>query len=105
MLVAAGPDLAPQVWESARELAIEAGMEALLALSPTGAGPAGELDPIDGVRVAHLSALAAEQPHDRFLGDAAHATDLAALFHTGGTTGTPKLAGSHPRQRGHATPG
>ena len=39
VLVAAGPDLAPEVWESARELAVEAGMEALLSLSPTGAGP------------------------------------------------------------------
>lgn len=93
VLVAAGPDLAPAVWESARELAVEAGIEALLALSPTGVGPVEtELVPIDGVRVAHLSALAAEQPHDAFVGEAPSATDLAALFHTGGTTGTPKLA-------------
>ena len=93
VLVAAGPDLAPAVWESARELAVEAGIEALLALSPTGVGPVEtELAPIDGVRVAHLSALAAEQPYDAFVGEAPSATDLAALFHTGGTTGTPKLA-------------
>ena len=92
VLVSAGPDLAPQVWECARDVAVETGMEALLALSPTGAG-AVELEPIDGVHVAHLSALAADQPHDRFLGDPPTASDLAALFHTGGTTGTPKLAG------------
>ena len=93
VLVAAGPDLAPEVWESARELAVETGMDALLALNPTAAGPAeAELVPIDGVRVGHLSALAAEQPHDAFVGEAPSATDLAALFHTGGTTGTPKLA-------------
>jgi acyl-CoA synthetase (AMP-forming)/AMP-acid ligase II len=92
VLVAAGPDLDGEVWESARELAVETGMVALLALSPTGAGPA-ELEPIDGLQVAHLFALAAEQPHDRFLGDLPTASDLAALFHTGGTTGTPKLAG------------
>ena len=93
VLVAAGPDLAPEVWESARELAVQAGMEALLALSPTGVGPAEvELTPIDGVRVDHLCALAGEQPHDAFEGEAPLATDLAALFHTGGTTGTPKLA-------------
>ena len=93
VLVAAGPDLAPEVWESARELAVQTGMEALLALSPTGVGPAEvELTPIDGVRVDHLRALAAEQPHDAFEGEAPLATDLAALFHTGGTTGTPKLA-------------
>ncbi len=93
VLVAAGPELAPEVWESARGLAVEAGMEALLALGPTGAGPAeSELHAMDGVRVGHLSALAAEQPHDAFVGETPSATDLAAVFHTGGTTGTPKLA-------------
>jgi fatty-acyl-CoA synthase len=93
VLVAAGPDLAPQVWESARELAVEAGMEALLALGPTGAGPTEpELPPIDGVTVGHLWVLAAEQPHDVFVGEPPSATDVAALFHTGGTTGLPKLA-------------
>ena len=93
VLVAAGPDLGPQVWEIARELAVEAGIDALLALSPTGSCPAtAELHPVDGIRVGHLSALAEEQPHDAFAGEAPSATDLAALFHTGGTTGTPKLA-------------
>jgi acyl-CoA synthetase (AMP-forming)/AMP-acid ligase II len=93
VLVAAGPELSPQVWESARELAVEAGLEALLALSPTGVDPeAAKLTPVDGVRVAHLSGLAAGQPHDRFVGEPPTATDLAAVFHTGGTTGTPKLA-------------
>ena len=93
VLVAAGPDLAPEVWENARKLAVEAGIDALLALRPTGAAPAeAELLPIDGVQVAYLSALAAEQPHDRFVGEPPSAADLAALFHTGGTTGTPKLA-------------
>jgi len=93
VLIAAGPDLAPEVWESARELALQPGMEALLSLSPTGVGPGeAELTPIDGVRVGHLCALAAEQPHDAFAGEVPTATDVAALFHTGGTTGTPKLA-------------
>jgi len=93
VLVAAGPDLAPAVWESARALAVDAGLDALLALGPTGAGPAAtELHPIDGVRIGHLCALAAEQPDDAFAGTAPSTTDLAALFHTGGTTGTPKLA-------------
>jgi len=92
VLVAAGPDLGPEVWGSARALAVEAGVEALLALSPTAGNASAELVPIDGVRVGHLSALAAEQPHDAFVGEAPAANDLAALFHTGGTTGTPKLA-------------
>jgi acyl-CoA synthetase (AMP-forming)/AMP-acid ligase II len=93
VLVAAGPDLAPEVWEHARNLALEAGIEALLALRPTGGRTTEtELLPIDGVRVGHLSAVAAEEPDDRFVGEPPSATDLAAVFHTGGTTGTPKLA-------------
>jgi acyl-CoA synthetase (AMP-forming)/AMP-acid ligase II len=93
VLVAAGPDLAPDVWQRARQLATQAGMDALLSLSPTAADPAEtELAPVRGVQVAHLSALAAQQPPDRFLGKPPSGTDLAALFHTGGTTGTPKLA-------------
>ena len=94
VLVAAGPDLAPQVWATARQLAVEAGMQGLLALGPTGAAPAQAApQPIDGVRVGHLSALAAQQPPEAFAGETPVGTDLAALFHTGGTTGTPKLAG------------
>jgi fatty-acyl-CoA synthase len=46
----------------------------------------------DGVTVARLSTLAAQQPADHFVGVAPTAADLAAIFHTGGTTGTPKLA-------------
>ncbi len=93
VLVAAGPDLAPEVWECARELAVEAGIEGLLALRATGPDQAEvEVPPVDTVRVGHLSALATEQPHDAFMGEPPSATDLAALFHTGGTTGTPKLA-------------
>jgi fatty-acyl-CoA synthase len=93
VVVAAGPELAPEVWERARELAAAGGVDALLALRPTGAGPAApELQPIQGVRVGHLSTLAAEQPHGAFAGEAPSGSDIAALFHTGGTTGTPKLA-------------
>ena len=92
VLVAAGPDLAPEVWDHARHLAREVGIEALLALRPTGESAEEELLPIDGMRTGHLFAEAAEHPGDRFVGEPPSATDLAALFHTGGTTGTPKLA-------------
>jgi fatty-acyl-CoA synthase len=44
------------------------------------------------VRLGYLSELAMTQPGDRFLAAPPRADDLAALFHTGGTTGTPKLA-------------
>jgi fatty-acyl-CoA synthase len=93
VLVAAGPDLAPEVWDNARTIARAAGIEALLALRPCGVGAGEEeLHPVPGLRVARLSALTAEQPHHRFVGEPPSGTDLAALFHTGGTTGTPKLA-------------
>ena len=104
VLVAAGPDLAPEVWDTARDLAVEAGMEALLAMHPTGPARSGvELRPVEGVRVAYLSALAAKQPSDAFAGALPAAADLAALFHTGGTTGTPKLAAhTHANEVGDA---
>ena len=93
VLVAAGPELAPEMWDHARTIARAAGIETLLAVRPTGGGAGEEeLHPIDGVRVAHLTAVAAQQSPDRFVGEPPTATDLAAFFHTGGTTGTPKLA-------------
>lgn len=94
VLVAAGPELAPEVWENARTIAAVAGIKTLLALHPTGAtsGQGDELQPIADVRVSYLSALAVQQSAHHFVGEAPSATDLAAFFHTGGTTGTPKLA-------------
>ncbi|RYP85086.1 acyl-CoA synthetase [Nocardioides guangzhouensis] len=93
VLVAAGPELAPEVWDHARACAREAGIGTLLALRPTGVGASEEKPfPIRGLQVAYLSARAAEQPYDRFVGEPPSGNDLAALFHTGGTTGAPKLA-------------
>jgi acyl-CoA synthetase (AMP-forming)/AMP-acid ligase II len=92
VLVAAGPELAPEVWDKARAIAPAAGVKTLLALRPTPSSGEEELQPGPGVRVAYVSALAEDQPAHRFEGPAPSAEDLAALFHTGGTTGTPKLA-------------
>jgi acyl-CoA synthetase (AMP-forming)/AMP-acid ligase II len=93
VLVASGPEIAPDVWRTAQELAADAGLEAVLALGPTGGIPVDAALPGEGdVTVARLSVLAAQQPADHFIGDAPSGTDLAAFFHTGGTTGTPKLA-------------
>jgi acyl-CoA synthetase (AMP-forming)/AMP-acid ligase II len=91
VLVAAGPDLAPDVWATARELAAETGVTALVALGATGSDqPA--VAPVEGIHTARLAELAEAQPGDVFLGEPPAASDLASLFHTGGTTGTPKLA-------------
>ena len=93
VLVAAGPDLAPRSGRAHGASPSRPGSRPCSPCArPAGGAAEAELLPIDGVRVGHLSALAAEQPHDAFVGEAPSATDLAALFHTGGTTGTPKLA-------------
>ena len=103
VLVAAGPELDPQLWPRLLEVARQAGMTAVLALRPDGAHripPA--LDgnaPADGspdgrpLTVAYLDQVIAGQPSGHLTGaDLPKAGDLAAFVHTGGTTGAPKIA-------------
>ena len=105
VLVAAGPEVDPQLWQRLLEVARQAGMSAILALRPDGAcgtppalGPAGDA-PADGTPngrgpvVAYLEDVIAGQPAGRLAGaDLPTADDLAAFVHTGGTTGAPKIA-------------
>ncbi|MGW5717315.1 acyl-CoA synthetase [Amycolatopsis sp. NPDC003865] len=88
VLITAGPDLAPEVWDTARALATE--LDVVLVLRPTGASAA--VPAIAGVRVGDLAELASTMDSSGFAGEPPVASDLAALFHTGGTTGAPKLA-------------
>ena len=101
VLVAAGPELDPQLWPRLLEVARQAGMTAVLALRPDGAhGVPPVLDPAsdggpDGrpLTVAYLDEVSAGQPADHLTGaDLPEAGDLAAFVHTGGTTGAPKVA-------------
>ncbi|WP_435591384.1 acyl-CoA synthetase [Nocardia sp. bgisy118] len=93
ILIVAGPELAADSWASARHLAARGLVDALLVLRPTAAAhEAPELPAIAGIRVGYLDLLAGEQDSSRFVGIPPVASDLAALFHTGGTTGVPKLA-------------
>ncbi|WP_327101600.1 acyl-CoA synthetase [Nocardia vinacea] len=93
VLIAAGPELAADTWVSAHELAAQGLLDALLVLRPTAAaGTAPPLAQIDNVRIGYLEDLAAEQDSFDYAGQPPAASDLAALFHTGGTTGIPKLA-------------
>ena len=102
VLVAAGPELDPQLWARLLEVARQAGMTAILALRPDGArGDPPILDgtgdgPADSGRgpiVAYLEEVIAGQPSDHLVGaDLPKAGDLAAFVHTGGTTGAPKVA-------------
>ena len=105
VLVTAGPELDPQLWQRLLEVARQAGMSAVLALRPDGArgtppalGPAGDA-PADGTPnghapvVAYLDEVIAGQPDSHLAGaDLPEADDLAAFVHTGGTTGAPKVA-------------
>ena len=105
VLVAAGPELDPQLWQRLLEVARQAGMTAVLALRPDGArgtppalDPAGDA-PADGTPngrapvVAYLDEVIAGQPDSHLAGaNPPEADDLAAFVHTGGTTGAPKVA-------------
>ena len=103
VLVAAGPELDPQLWQRLLQVARQAGMTAVLALRPDGAR--GAPPPLDGDApaggtpngrapvVAYLDEVIAGQPDSHLAGaDLPKADDLAAFVHTGGTTGAPKVA-------------
>jgi fatty-acyl-CoA synthase len=101
VLVAAGPELDPQLWARLLEVARQAGMTAVLALRPDGThGVPPALDPAsdggpDGrpLTVAYLEEVIVGQPSSHLAGaDLPEAEDLAAFVHTGGTTGAPKVA-------------
>lgn len=93
VMVTAGPELAPDTWDTAQALAREGLLDAILVLRPTGAADAPQpLPAIDGVRVGYLGELAAPMNPATFDGALPRPSDLAAMFHTGGTTGAPKLA-------------
>ena len=101
VLVAAGPELDPQLWRRLLQVARQAGMTAILALRPDDAhGVPPALDPAsdggpDGrsLTVAYLDDVIAGRPSGHLAGaDLPQADDLAAFVHTGGTTGAPKIA-------------
>lgn len=93
ILICAGPELAPDIWTAASELAGQGLLDALLVLRPTGASDSAPLlPPIGELPTGYLDTLAAQQDSTTFRGKSPAASDLAALFHTGGTTGVPKLA-------------
>lgn len=93
VVVASGPEFDGPSWDIGLDLAARGAIDVLLAMRPNGvSGTAPELPPVAGVTVGYLSDLAGQQPGDRFVGDLPTAEDIAAVFHTGGTTGIPKLA-------------
>jgi fatty-acyl-CoA synthase len=90
ILVALGPHPQLDIWEKAQNLQAQMPDLVLVRVSPAGT-PAQE-----GV-VDFATALMA-QPEDHLIfGEARSGADVAAYFHTGGTTGVPKLV-AHTHQ-------
>ena len=85
VLVAQGRQDVPGIWEKVEALrASVPSLRAVLRVGGIGPCPPWALD---------FDALLARQPTDaRFDAPAADGSDVASYFHTGGTTGTPKLA-------------
>ena len=75
VLIAAAPELDAASWDTAQQLADAGAVDTVLTLRPTG-----------GIQRAERYTGSA------FSGEPPVSGDLAALFHTGGTTGAPKLA-------------
>ncbi|WP_395690205.1 acyl-CoA synthetase [Nocardioides sp.] len=93
VVVAAGPEVDPTVWDTALAVAAETGAVAVLALRPDDAtGSAPRLPTRDGLVVAWADDLAAVEPASELTAAEPGPDDLAAYFHTGGTTGAPKIA-------------
>ncbi|MEU7812988.1 acyl-CoA synthetase [Pseudonocardia sp. NPDC049154] len=93
LLITAGPELAPDTWTNARHLAGTGALDTVLVVRPTAASAILEPLPVlPGVTVAYLDAAARHRDSSQFVGTVPRSCDLAALFHTGGTTGAPKLA-------------
>ncbi len=87
ILVAAGPYLDSAIWDRAvRTARTLPGLRALVSVGGA---------PVDGPAcyAGDFAELAVGQPDDRLIGPYRPGPgDLAAYFHTGGTTGTPKVA-------------
>ncbi|WP_328529941.1 acyl-CoA synthetase [Nocardioides sp. NBC_00368] len=88
-LIVASPDLDEAIWAKVAELAGRGCLDHLYLLDPTEGTRATDVT-LDGVATAYLlDAARAEAPGFE---DPHGPGDIAAVFHTGGTTGTPKLA-------------
>lgn len=93
LLITAAPDLDPRGVERAAILADAGLLDTVLLVRPTLADDEPKAPPaLPGITVGYLSALAAEQDPQPLGDGTPDPAQLAALFHTGGTTGMPKLA-------------
>ncbi|MCP9950943.1 acyl-CoA synthetase [Actinomadura madurae] len=83
LLLAPGPGVSPRLWDKAQRIAARLPDPLILAAAGSPPGDMG----------ADFDASAARQPPDKLCtGRRPRPDDLAAYFHTGGTTGVPKVA-------------
>ncbi|MFE7274969.1 acyl-CoA synthetase [Streptomyces sp. NPDC057623] len=93
VVVTASPELDPEAFATSAELARQGLVDHVLVLRPTGGRQdRAPLPAVENATVAHLTDAAAGLPRDGFIGEPPTGTGLAAFFHTGGTTGAPRLA-------------
>ncbi|MDA1101332.1 MAG: acyl-CoA synthetase [Proteobacteria bacterium] len=84
ILVAAGPEMSPEIW--AKVATLRAALPELTVTFQVGGG-----DLADGIK--SFAETRASYPDDHLIsGRRIQPHDIASYFHTGGTTGTPKLA-------------
>ena len=91
VLISSNPELDASTWAIAERLVADGLIDTVLLIGPTGAGSIA-VPALAGANMGSLARLAADYDSAQFRGDAPQSSDLAALFHTGGTTGAPKLA-------------
>jgi fatty-acyl-CoA synthase len=93
VLIAAAPELDDASWRIAKHLVGTGVIDTVALLRPTGDRSATTPPPvIEGATVCYLSEVRHDHNGSAFDGEAPTPGDLAALFHTGGTTGKPKPA-------------
>ncbi|MUL65636.1 acyl-CoA synthetase [Mycobacterium sp. CBMA 234] len=91
VLITADHQLDAAGWAVATHLVDDGLIDTVLLVGPTGADATAP-PTLPNAKVEYLALLAATYASTEFCGTAPQSTDLAALFHTGGTTGAPKLA-------------
>lgn len=93
VMIAPGPELDADAWARAQDIAEATGASALIAMRPTIVdGDAPALESLGEIKVAYLEELVAGVEAGPLSSAPPTANDIASYLHTGGTTGTPKLA-------------
>lgn len=91
-LICASPEFDAASWDLAKSLVSSGLIDTVLLLSPTGTKPTEPAPALHGASVGYLAVMASGYDGAVFDGQPPEADDVAGIFHTGGTTGTPKLA-------------